>query len=374
MNIPFTQIPDKLNYPARCKGQLSTAHSSIIEYVSLHYNGSFKQRKLVVSVMNSISYSILNGDTLSKDWPGSNPLLNVRIVEDDVCKSFLDDIYLNERTIRWDIEITSEIPKKSTDSTGASKRVDPVVAQEDFNRQLTPKEDLYIQPPVVPRFDNRTKIVSVSEGDTQLVIYPSEPVIPSKQNEISVSTDVSKMTSLDIMKLFPNHIIHTRAASMYQRYPGMDYDDNIGVIFPVDGFTKDEIVDNIIKYPHLFRINKLVDGEITNFYTTIELDGVLHKVSDIWRSLPESDVLPYNTDFIKEYVVRRYLLERDIKNINHRYEMYGGMKPFLTLFMPPNKYIDYGYKNVEEVGRGCVIARVDYKKSRNPILRRAKNV
>ena len=84
-------------------------------------------------------------------------------------------------------------------------------------------------------------------------------------------------------------------------------------------------------------------------------------------------LIPYNSDYIKEYVIRRYLLERDVDNIKHNYPLFGTLDPFLTLFTTVEDYINYGYTDVEDIGRQCVKARVAYKQSRNPILRRLKN-
>ena len=77
---------------------------------------------------------------------------------------------------------------------------------------------------------------------------------------------------------------------------------------------------------------------------------------------------------MKEYVVRRYLLERDISNVQHRYPLWGSLDPFLTLFMPPDEYIKYGYTDIIDLARKCVESRVSYRKSRNPIVRRLSNV
>ena len=78
------------------------------------------------------------------------------------------------------------------------------------------------------------------------------------------------------------------------------------------------------------------------------------------------------SDFIKEYVTRRYILERDIKHIDHKYPIFGDLSPFLTLFMPRENYESLGY-DTEDIAIRCIISRVDYKKSRNPVIRRLNN-
>lgn len=258
--------------------------------------------------------------------------------------------------------------------------VDPVVVDsanlESYNPAKeyvlnpTPKEDLYLKPPTFPQFYADKVWKSGYVDGSQLVIYVTKPEIPTKQNEISCTTDVSLMTSSDLMKLFPNHIIHTRADVMYERVKGIEYDDALGLIIPIQGFTSKQVRDNIIKYPHLFKLSKVVDGQKVGFYKTIEIDGELHDTMEVWDSLVESKAMPLNAEFIKEYVIRRYLLERDIRRVEHRYPMFGTLDPFLTLFMPPEDYIKRGYKKTEDLVKQCVSARVSYKQSRNPILRR----
>ena len=121
---------------------------------------------------------------------------------------------------------------------------------------------------------------------------------------------------------------------------------------------------------HIFRLLKETNDGVATFYSTIEIDGQLQNVLDIWDTLPESKVIPKTADFLKEYVVRRYLLERDVKKINHKYPLYGSLDPFLTLFTTPEEYSKLGYKDCEDLARKCVQARIRYKQSRNPILRR----
>ena len=201
-------------------------------------------------------------------------------------------------------------------------------------------------------------------------IYPSIPKIPTKQNEISVTTEVSMIQDADLRRLYPNVLIRTRAACMYDQVPGIKLDPVLGLILPIAGYTEEQLVDNLVKYPHLFKLMKEVDGTLKSFYSTIEIDGTLKKVSDVWNDFPESKVIPYTKDFVKEYVVRRYLLERDIDGVEHRYKLYGTLDPYLTLFAPVENYLNLGYTDIIGIARACVNARVSYKRSRNPVLRR----
>ena len=413
--IKFSQISDKLNYPPQVKGALSTLHSDIVTYVCDNFNGSQRQRSTIVRLLNSISYYQLSKSKIPDTWDSSDPLTNVDdiLVDDTLCRQQLRDLYILDSSVIWDIEIqisddlsvlnidsnpvaddiqsaadslpeyseeleepqiiestnksTKNLEKSTKNSTNSLQNVDTVVMQP------TPKEDLYIQPPKVPRFDVTMPWKQRIVNNTQYVIYPSEPKIPTAQNEISVTTDVDLMTTADLLGLYPNQFIPTRAACMYTPIDGITYHEKLGLILPIDGYTEEQLIDNIVKYPHFFRLTQEIDDQIVSFYTTIEISGELYKVRDYWDQLPESKVLPYQSDFIKEYVVRRYLLERDVKHIQHKYPLFGSLDPFLTLFTTPEDYRSLGYTDIEGIAKSCVQSRVSYKQTRNPILRRINN-
>ena len=102
----------------------------------------------------------------------------------------------------------------------------------------------------------------------------------------------------------------------------------------------------------------------------IEIDGQLVKVTQqLWDELPELSCLPPNRAFQQEYVVRKYLLERD-NGIHHEKEMYGTLYPYITLFMPASDYVRRGYKNIEDIVMNCIKSRVSYYRSRSPVLNR----
>ena len=177
------------------------------------------------------------------------------------------------------------------------------------------------------------------------------------------------MTDAELMHLYPDQFVRTRSPILYEKVNGLPYDDQLGVIFPISNFKKEEIIDNIIKYPHLYKLKREVDGEIISFYDDIEIDGELLSIANVWDTLPEAKYIPRQSDYIKEYVVRRYLLERD-HGVQHKYPMYGSLDPYLTLFMPPSDYVDRGYKDVLQIVKDCVNSRVRFKTTRNPILKR----
>lgn len=367
--IKFSAIADKLQYPPAIKGRLSSLHSDVIAYVSKNYDGTAAYRQNAINVMNTLSFILLNGDSMPLNYNSSTHPLKIETIDDDICKPALGKLYIQGRLVDWDIE-----PKYNESNTPAQSVVqetDPVKSNILIHTSRpTPKDDLYLKPPTVPQFDYNKPYMQRMIGPDMYTIYTSLPEIPTKQNEISVTTDINKMVYQDFMNLYPNQLIHTRSSVLYEKVDGIDYDDRLGLIIPVKGFTKKQIIDNIIRYPHIFKISKCIDDEIVSFYTTIEIDGELHKTLDIWDTLPEAKKIPKSSEFIKEYVIRRYLLERDIKHINHKYPIYGTFDEFLTLFQPADDYIELGYKDVVEIAKKCVRARVAYKQSRNPVLRR----
>lgn len=395
--INFTQIPDKLQYPPSVRAKLSTLHSELVTYVSSNFRRTFKYRQQVVNVLNTLSYIVISSDSSISSWDKDNPFaLSLDYVDDDTCKSVIGKIYLDEKNINWDVkeveydvsnvddtptvETATTVDKTSTVSkpvveavNDAQVKSNSVVESNETIISPTPKSDLYLRSPAVPQFDIKDPWKKGYIGNDLYVIYKSLPAIPTKQNEISVTTDVSSLTSTDLIKLYPNRLIHTRASSLYENVPDLECDPDLGVILPIEGFTPDQVRDNIIKYPHLYKLSKLVEGKIVSFYTTIEIDGELHKTMDIWDSLSDSIKIPRSSDFIKEYVARRYLLERDIRGVVHKYPMYGTLDPFLTLFTTPEHYIKLGYTDTLDIAKQCVESRVSYKQSRNPILRRLEN-
>lgn len=377
MSVEFSQIPARLQYPRHIKGMLSSLHSDVVTYVSNIYDGSHELRSKTIRLLNTITRYVVEGDSFPEKWSSvKNPFENIEIEDELTLKDQLNDLYINPKMVNWDIPIVSEPARKSD----AQKTTTPIVPQAKQTKQKirtyqeTDKSDLYIQSPTVPQFDiNKPWVSRVIDG-TVYCIYTSIPEIPTKQNEISVTTDVTKMSDSQLLNLYPNNFIKTRSPVMYEARPEFKYHPQLGVILPIEGFTEDELVDNIVKYPHLFKLSKLKDGEAISFYNTLELDGELLKISDIWKELPDTSKIPYNADFVKEYVVRRYLLERDLKGVKHAYPMYGDLSPFLTLFTTTSDYIHLGYTDVVEIARQCVESRVAYKRSRNPVLRRVENV
>ena len=370
----FSQIPEQLAYPATCKATISQAHSTIVEEVLKDPHRTRGFLKNVVQLMNTLTYRVVSGDDMQ--WSAADPLNFSNLEDDFTVRCLLDSpkyhLYISFRDIHWasdNIEIIVDTSVQTPEPGPIVSHDVPIIAETTVP---TPKEDLYIRPPLVPRFSTTQVYVAGMLGDAQYCVYTSFPEIPKRQTDISTTTDVSKMTSSDLMKLYPNHVIRTRSAAMYEPCEGIQLDPVLGLILPIAGYTLEQLRDNIIKYPHLYKLTRWFEGKLISFYTHIEIDGELHRIADVWDTLPEHEIIPYNSDFVKEYVVRKYLLERDIKGIYHRYPLFGELDPFLTLFAPPEVYKSLGYSDAESLARFCVESRVQYKLSRNPVVRRLK--
>lgn len=380
--MKFTQIPDKLSYPSRISAKLSTLHSDIITYTLSNFRNTNRYKNKVVNLLNTISYYLISGDSLPTDWSSINPFENIDFIDNDICESKLGNLCLHVKDIAWDVKETDYADESESQSVVNISSSDIVQEQKhsDIKRaiitntaSLTPKEDLYIKPPTIPQLDTSVPWLMTEKYNNVYVIYKSLPEIPKKQCQISCTTDVSKMTAADLIRLFPNHLIHTRSSVMYEKYGDLDFDNNLGIILPISGFSPNQVRDNIIRYPHLYKLKKVVNGEIESFYSTIEINGEIHSILDIWDSLPDAKRMPKSSEYIKEYVARRYFLERDIKNIDHKCKMYGSLDPFLTLFTTSDMYNDFGYTDSLELAKCCVKSRVNYKQTRNPIIRMVQN-
>lgn len=379
--VKFTQLTDKLNYPAKIKAKLSTLHSDIITYVMDNFRNTARYKSKVVDTLNTVSYYIITGSTFPSDWKSTRPLDNIELVDSSTCEDYLGNLFIHVKDVTWDVKEAEYTDTTASTDTSESSKVDiepqPVPTTTARRDEIvlcpTPKEHLYIKPPTVPQFDSTKPWLQSNLNQTVYTIYPSLPEIPMNQSQISVTTDVSRMTVTDMMKLFPNHFIRTRAATMYDEHPGLILDEDVGIILPITGFSPKQVKDNIIKYPHIYKLTRHIDDSFISFYSQIEIDNELHDTLEIWDTLPDSKKMPRNSEFIKEYVVRRYLLERDILHVEHKYPLFGTLEPFLTLFTTSDDYIRMGYTDVASLAKQCVVSRVNYKRSRNPIMRMVYN-
>lgn len=260
-----------------------------------------------------------------------------------------------------------DVEDKIDASTDSSDDEYDVEVPASDTAEVTDKEDLFIVTPKYPK---------VGEFDPKYGnIHISLPQVPTKQCEVSCTTRVESMSDEDLLNLYPKNFIRTRSPLMYQPKEGITLDPDFGLLIPVDGFTDAQVRDCIIRYPHIFKLKrKGPDGSVQSFYNHIEIDGELIDTLEAWNFLPEAKIFDFDSmetrheqvEFMKEYAIRRYLLERDVKGIKHKYDVVGDLPEFITLFMPSYMYESEGYGDPVELARTCVQARVSYLSSRNP--------
>lgn len=391
--IVFTELLDKLKYPSKIKGRLSTQHSNVVDYVIQNYQDSKKFRQKVVDALNMLSYCMLVGDSFPDSWSMDSPLDNLPEINPVVYKKRIGDLFLTPKDLIWDIDISEkELAKKDLQAIldfelPPSEPMDQPLgpnlpnilrSSEDSSPSVKPTkiDDLVLTGPIVPTFDTSKVYVSGVLYEKPYCIYYSVPYIPTRQCEISVTTNIEEMSDNDFLRLFPTKRFELRRGGMYDDLEGVTKDPLLGLILPIEGFTEEEVRDNIVKYPHIEYITRRGKSVKTgrdvfrDFWTRIEIDGVLYKTVDVWKDLPDVGRFIPTVGLVAEYVVRRYLLERDIKHVDHNYKMFGDLDPFLTLFMPTVDYINLGYTDVIGIGRQCVESRVKFLRSRNPVIRR----
>lgn len=371
--IKFTNISETYKVQRTFKGVLSDLYSSIITYVIAHFDGTLAYKQQVVRVLNILTYAFYASEPLPFEWNKNRPFENVPNIEDDAIEEVLGDIYLTVDAIDWDIQpvdLPAVVQGTKLRPVSALPQ-EPVSAVAEAPIKETPSTDLYIQAPEIPQFDVMKPWIQKQCGADLLTIYTTLPEIPQRQRDISITTNVNIMTDADLLKLYPNHFVRTRAPIMYTPQTNMDFDKDFGVILPIDDYSKEQVIENIIKYPHLYKLAREQNNELVSFYAYMEIDGELRDTLEVWDSLEISKWIPKNAEFIKEYIVRKYLMDIEYKGAKFKYPIFGTLEPYLTLFMPAEEYIKRGF-NAVDLARQCVQSRVSYKQSRSPILRRIK--
>lgn len=376
--IRFTEISDRYDVNRVVKGKISELHAKLITYVVSHFRNSNQYKQKVVKALNIITYAVYANDPLPFNWSAKDPFSNMPDIEESLLQETLGDVYLTVDGIEWDVnvhydsDIDIHVPSKPTIQRPKKNETTLPKVFPPASNIFTPtsKQDLYIQAPIIPQIDySKVWMTGVVDSETY-TIYETLPRIPTKQNEVSCTTNPSQMTDKELLRLYPNVRIRTRAASMYEPVSGIKLHHILGLILPIKEYTEQQLIENLVQYPHFFKLARELDGKQCSFYSHIEIDGKLVNILDIWDDLPESQIIPKQADFIKEYVVRRYLLERDIDGISHKYPLFGDLDPFLTLPLTTSDYMDFGYTDLVKLARQCVASRVNYKVSRNPIVRR----
>lgn len=432
--INLSNFVDMYDIPAKYRTKAMYAYDKIFEYISESYINSSVLKLMWVNAINTITYIIFQDDSFPSEWNADRPLEHLPQIDSSELRDVLGEYYLEVDSLIWDVvlkedtfdststvsyeseelvyqdkadttvnsshntrlsRVNKPLSKNKTDSIQFSS-IAPLTTQTsdqvdiESATKLTSMHDIMLDPgyPYFPMVDfSDYWIVCKDEFGEEFGIPRSLPIIPQRQSDITATTELNKMVDSDLMKLYPNHIMKLRSELMYNHFEGyddvLDYDDDLGVIFPIEGFTKEQVIDNIIKYPDIINIGlgrigkqRQYEGDQRpriiweEFHKRIEIDGQLHLVTqDLWNELPELRKLPPNQVFQQEYIVRKYLLEKD-NGITREKLPYGETYPFITLFMPPGEYINRGYKDVVEIARSCVKSRVYYFRTRNPMLRR----
>lgn len=392
--IKFTSISESYGINNKSiRGQLSSLHASVITYAMKHYDGTKKNKQQLVQVMNILTFALLAAESLPYNWTPQNPFENMPNIEEDRIQEVLGDFYLTVDGIDWDLQITegvsvtnisvdkSSVPVAAVTSNVHTQQVAAAPVSTEYRSQYkndTEITDLYIQPPEIPQFDVTKPWIQGVVGSDKLAIYTTLPEIPQRQRDISITTDINKMTDNDLMHLFPTRFVNTRAAAMYTPLTNVDFDNQLGIIIPIEGYTEEQCIENIIKYPHFYKLARYnaaweENHGFKSLYSYVEIDGELVPTMEFWDNSPISKVLPRQAEFVKEYVTRKYIMDRDIKHVEYKYPLYGDLDPFLTLFMPASEYIKRGYEPLD-IAKQCVQSRVRFKQSRSPVLRRLNSV
>lgn len=211
-------------------------------------------------------------------------------------------------------------------------------------------------------------------------VYPTLPTIPTNQCEVSATTNIDTMIDMDFLKMFPNEVIRARHPMMYGTFTDVvnvhgdpmeiEVDEVLGYIPVINGYTREQIIDNLIKYPQFTYWYRQEGRDRTPFTKYVEIDGELVPRMKWLRESRDPDLnnVPGNEYFIKDYMYRKYILDEEYGGIKHKYPPFGTYGPFMSLFMPKELYQKFGYKDVASIGRQCVQNRIDFFRSRNPLF------
>ena len=385
----FTQIPEYIqsrktdSETRRFQSKLASVLTDVVLYVSNHFTPTIKYKKSVVSLINTISYYYVSGDSLPLQWDSSDPFSDIEVLDADVYEDFLGPLMIYDTDVTWDIQPNEIEVRASTSESSESeaKKLDKKpttikqakkLARSSVVYNSSPKskrEDISFEFPKYPSVDtNQIWAIGKDYASRPVPIFVTLPKIPTKQCEISMTTSVDLLSETELLNLYPDTILHPRRPEMYQKIDGFGFDDTLGFIPRIEGFSEEDIRNNIIQYPQFNYLFRYIGEDRVSFLKHIEIDGELYTIQDACNVVDDLKNLPAARCYVWDYIVRRYLLERDIKHIQHRYPMVGSFDPFMTLFMPKESYSSLGY-NTLELARSCIRGRVNFYISRNPLVR-----
>lgn len=373
--MKFTEIPDTImnrrSVPNNMRpflGTISSLDSKIIDYVQA--TPEFKPRDMIkiVRKMNSLAYQVIIGDYIDFDVSTESGYNSIMLIDDVECSSKLGNLFIDVADVMWDVEYSENVPIVSETLIQESYNDESFV---DPTNKISNDSDISLSFPKVPRFDpNKVWAIGKDIYGRLIPIHPTLPEIPTVQNEISITTDVSKFSKQDLLKLFPNKRLKPRHDELYQKVDGFEWDPILGYIPKILDFTKEQIVENLIKYPKFnYMYREFGEDNRVNFTSFLESNENLVPLKVAVEVVPDMVALPKSKIFYMDYIVRRYLLERDVLGIEHKFPMYGTFDPFMTLFTTMEEYAALGYSDFESMAKQCVIGRVKFYQSRNPLVR-----
>ena len=363
----------------KCCSELSStlSQTALVDKI----NSSITCLKNIVYFVNLLQYANKRKDSLAEIIYTSNQITTIidlgpyaaidyEALTESELKSILKDSYLDYKNIVLETDGYDEKAEflKSLLNKPETKK------PEIISKSVEGDEDFWVHAvrldiPYIPQPDGLNVVCEKQYDSNNYCVY-GEATLPWNQSQITALTDVNEFSDKDILSLFPPIRLYTRSQYMYQLQEGLEYDEDLGLIIKINGFSKKLVKENILKYPHIVHLDRQVTLKGENvtipFWKHIEIDGEIIQTSSVWKEMEDTRDLPQTESFMNEYVVRKYLLERD-SGVNHKYKMRGDLSEFITLYAPPAYYEDKGYDPIE-VGRQCVRSRVLFKKSRNPIL------
>lgn len=243
------------------------------------------------------------------------------------------------------------------------------------------RSDISLLTSTMPAIDcTQIYLKSLDLAGRPIDVYPTLPTIPTNQCEVSATTNIDTMIDMDFLKMFPDEVIRARHPMMYGTFTDVvnihgdpmeiEVDEVLGYIPVINGYTREQIIDNIIKYPQFTYWYRQEGRDRTPFTKYVEIDGELVPRMKWLRESKDPDLnnVPGNEYFIKDYMYRKYILDEEYGGIKHKYPPFGTYGPFMSLFMPKELYQKFGYKDVASIGRQCVQNRIDFFRSRNPLF------
>ena len=393
--MKFTEIPDIIlnrtivpnNYRAYLS-KISELDAKLVEHIQNTGVSSYRDKLDATRKLNSIAYQVIVGDYVDIDPSDPKDYDSIVAIDDSECQSILGNLFIKIGDIDWDVDRVEStgsrnVPASPVEGAHGFRQLFPdisenqnyteydVVDTSHLSNRESKDKDISFAFKKVPKLDpDKVWAVGHDVYGRQVPIYVTLPEIPRVQNDITVTTDINKMSKQDLLNLFPTKRLRPRHEELYEKVPGFDWDPILGYIPRILDFTKDQIIENLIKYPKFSLLFRTVGEQRVSFTNFIELDeGNIVPWNVAAEISPDMVALPKSKIFYRDYIVRRYLLERDILHMEHKYPMFGTFDPFMTLFTTMDEYAKLGYDDFESMARQCVVGRVKFFQTRNPLVR-----